>query len=213
MRKSTTDRYPGDRPIRTSLILYLVQPPFTHPQTDREEPRITPMGATTIQRTTMGSIHAVLVGSVLVFLLLAVGTTALSSSSSSAAPPKKYYGGAGVGRFVVENTDKQQKCHYDMVLTERIQGKPRTESGLFVPQADLPRLHLCRVLAVGPGREEDNGRVVPISELLTVGSIVIAKNPWGIGPRDEETANGKKLSYMRAQDIAAVVSGGLVEDE
>jgi co-chaperonin GroES (HSP10) len=44
------------------------------------------------------------------------------------------------------------------------------------------------------------------------GDIVIAKNPWGIGPKDEETPDGRKLSFMRSQDIAAVVEGKLVEE-
>lgn len=57
---------------------------------------------------------------------------------------KKYYGGAGVGRLVVDDQSSNYKCQYDMVLVERIQGRPPTESGLFVPQDDLPRLHLCK---------------------------------------------------------------------
>jgi len=126
---------------------------------------------------------------------------------------QKYYGGAGVGRFVVDDVGAGScQCHYDMVLCERIQGKPPTETGLFVPQEDLPRLHLCRVLSLGPGREEENGLIAPMPD-IQVGDIVIAKNPWGIGPKDEETANGKKLSFMRSQDIAAVVTGGLFEDQ
>lgn len=127
----------------------------------------------------------------------------------------KFYGGAGVGRLVIDEVAGKQnawKCHYDMVLCERIQGKPKKESGLYVPQEDLPRLHLCRVLAMGPGREEENGMVAPMPD-IKIGDIVIAKNPWGIGPKDEETSDGKKLSYMRSQDIAAVVTEGLVEEE
>jgi co-chaperonin GroES (HSP10) len=65
---------------------------------------------------------------------------------------------------------------------------------------------------MGPGREEENGMVVPMPD-IKVGDVVVAKNPWGIGPKDEETINGKKLSYMRAQDIAAVVTDGLVQEE
>ena len=64
-------------------------------------------------------------------------------------PPKKYYGGAGVGRLVLDEKAGQENswnCLYDMVLCERIQGRPPTESGLFVPQDDLPRLHLCKGL-------------------------------------------------------------------
>jgi co-chaperonin GroES (HSP10) len=46
---------------------------------------------------------------------------------------------------------------------------------------------------------------------ISVGDVVIAKNPWGIGPKDEETSDGKKLSFMRSQDIAAVVTGGILD--
>lgn len=101
-----------------------------------------------------------------------------------------------------------------MVLCERLQTRiSQTETGLFVPQDDLPRLHLCRILSLGPGREEENGRVTPMPSNLRIGDVVIAKNPWGIGPKDEETADGKKLSYMRIQDVAAVITGSLSEDE
>ena len=61
----------------------------------------------------------------------------------SMAPPKKFYGGAGVGRFTLDDGESWQ-CAYDMVLVERIQGKPKTDGGLFVPEEDMPRLHLCR---------------------------------------------------------------------
>ena len=61
---------------------------------------------------------------------------------------------------------------------------------------------------MGPGREEENGRIAPMPDIKP-GDVVIAKNPWGIGPRDEETADGKKLSFMRGQDIAAVLDGNL----
>ena len=73
--------------------------------------------------------------------------SALSMVDPSAAradmaggPARKYYGGAGVGRFTLDDGDWE--CLYDMFLVERIQGKPKTQSGLFVPQDDLPTLHL-----------------------------------------------------------------------
>lgn len=146
------------------------------------------------------------------FLLVITTTTTLLVHALSSAPKPSYQGGAGVGRFVLDpdaGTMGAWQCHYDMVLCERIQGRPPTESGLYVPEQDLPKLHLCRVLSMGPGREEENGLIAPMPEAIRPGSIVIAKNPWGIGPKDEETTDGKKLSYMRSQDIAAVITGGL----
>ena len=140
-------------------------------------------------------------------------TTSSVMALSSSKPPTQFYGGAGIGRFVVEDYQPEQwSCHYDMVLVERIQGKPRTASGLYVPQEDLPKLHLCRVLSLGPGREEENGFTAPMPH-VAVGDVIWAKNPWGIGPKDEETADGRKISFMRSQDIAAVVTGGLLDDD
>lgn len=88
----------------------------------------------------------------ILFFLAPTTALALSLADPSAArqagyAPKKYYGGAGVGRLTLDEKAGQEdkwKCQYDMVLCERIQGKPPTESGLFVPQDDLPRLHLCK---------------------------------------------------------------------
>jgi len=142
----------------------------------------------------------------LLFLSLINFSTLSAFSDETAAPPKKWYGGAGVGRFTLDNDDNTWKCLYDMVLVERIQGKPKTKGGLFVPQEDLPKLHLCKVLSKGPGCEEENGRIQLMPD-IQVGDYVIAKNPWGIGPKDEETADGKKLSFMRGQDIAGVLDG------
>jgi len=136
--------------------------------------------------------------------------SAAALSSASPGPPKKFYGGAGVGRFTLDSAYDKWQCKYDMVLVERIQGKARKESGLFVPQEDLPRLHLCRVISMGPGREEENGRIAPMPD-IKAGDVIIAKNPWGVGPKDEETADGKKLSFMRGQDIAAVLEGNLYD--
>lgn len=65
---------------------------------------------------------------------------------------------------------------------------------------------------MGPGAEEENGMIAPMPN-IDIGDVVIAKNPWGIGPKDEETPDGRKLSFMRAQDIAAKVDGKLVEKD
>eukprot|EP00980_Cylindrotheca_fusiformis_P006158 scaffold1319_cov126-Cylindrotheca_fusiformis.AAC.47 len=128
-------------------------------------------------------------------------------------PKATYGGGGGVGRLILDDAKaKQVQCHYDMVLVERLQKRKApqdTEEGsLYVPDEDLPRLHLCKVLSVGPGREEENGIIAPMLDDLKPGSLIIAKHPWGIGPKDEELSDGTKLSYMRSLDVAAVIASG-----
>ena len=153
--------------------------------------------------------------------VMATSSNALStpmadpSAARSINAKTDFKGGAGVGRLVFDSDGtsvEDWECKYDMVLVERIQGRPKTDSGLFVPRENLPKLHLCKVISMGPGREEENGRIAPMPN-IKVGDIVIAKNPWGIGPKDEETTDGKKLSFMRSQDIAAVVEGKLLEEK
>ncbi len=78
---------------------------------------------------------------------LAAGSMADPSSLRSTNPQIDYKGGAGVGRLVFDEdgtpVDKWQ-CKYDMVLVERLQGRPKTDSGLFVPRENLPKMHLCK---------------------------------------------------------------------
>ena len=85
-----------------------------------------------------------------------------SSVRSTGGPKKDWKGGAGGGRLVLDDKVDSWKCTYDMVLVERIQGKAKKESGLFVPDDELPTLHLCKVLSMGPGREEENGMIAPM---------------------------------------------------
>ena len=150
----------------------------------------------------------------LLVLLLAV-VADISCVEALAKPPKPTYGGGGgVGRFNLDELAGKPgvwQTHYDMVLVERIQKRKAPQDvddgQLFVPDDDLPKLHLCKILSIGPGREEENGMIAPDVNHLKVGDLILAKNPWGIGPKDEELADGTKLSYMREQDIAAKVTG------
>ncbi len=141
-------------------------------------------------------------------------TSTVSSALFAQAPKPSYGGGGGVGRFVLEDDALLFQTHYDMILVERLQKRKSSQDvpdgSLYVPDEDLPRLHLCRVLSVGPGREEENGMVAPDINQIQPGDLVLAKDPWGIGPKDEELADGTKLSYMRSMNIAAKVSGELV---
>jgi hypothetical protein len=80
----------------------------------------------------------------MIFRWIVIAIMIPSVVSLSSTKPK-FFGGAGVGRLNLEDISSQTiLCHYDMVLVERIQGRPKTESGLFVPQEDLPKLHLCK---------------------------------------------------------------------
>ena len=107
------------------------------------------------------------------------------------------------------------KLLHDVSVVYCIRLKCHTVALWFAPKQTHDRSSLAdslptqTVISMGPGREEENGMIAPMPD-IAVGDVIIAKNPWGIGPKDEETSDGKKLSFMRAQDIAAVC-GPLVE--
>ena len=156
--------------------------------------------------------------SAIVSILFIILGSAVTTVQGLAKPPKPSYGGGGgVGRLVLEETTAlKYQTHYDMILVERLQKRKApqqvAEGTLYVPDEDLPRLHLCRVLSVGPGREEENGSIAPDLDGIQPGDLILAKDPWGIGPKDEELADGTKLSYMRSINVAAKVTGNLVPE-
>ncbi|VEU35502.1 unnamed protein product [Pseudo-nitzschia multistriata] len=148
--------------------------------------------------------------------LVAAALAAPTAIEALAGAPQKEFTGAGIGRLNMDELAGKAgtwNCHYDMILVERLQKQKGPQDveddGLFVPESDMPRFHLCRVLSKGNGREEENGMVAPDINGLQVGDLVVAKNPWGIGPKDEELSDGTKLSFMREIDIAAKVTGEL----
>ena len=126
---------------------------------------------------------------------------------ASPGPPGAPSGPYGTGRLQLDTEEAVgAKALYDMVLVERIQKPKELDSGLVMPDDKQPKLHVARVLSVGPGREEENGRRTPI-EGIEEGMLVVVKNPWGIGPKDEETGDGRMLSYVRHADVACVLNG------
>ena len=55
--------------------------------------------------------------------------------------------------------------------------------------------------------------IAPDLNNIKPGDYIIAKDPWGIGPKDEELTDGTKLSFMRSQNIAAKFVGDNVTVE
>jgi len=133
----------------------------------------------------------------------------LHATTSLHSTPSKT--GAGIGRLELDSAKAlAASCLYDMVLVERVQPPIETDSGIYKGAGEQPKLHIGKVLSVGMGREAENGFISPMPDVKP-GMIVMCKNPWGIGPKDEETADGRKLSYLRAQDVAGVIRGEVLQ--
>lgn len=90
-----------------------------------------------------------------------------------------------------------------MVYVERLPEAQQMSSGLFLPGKENPRMHVCKVVSIGQGREGESGTQLENSG-ISVGDLVYVKDPWGIGPKDDEFSN-RKFSFVRYQNICAVI--------
>mmetsp|Transcript_59890 Transcript_59890/g.135486 ORF Transcript_59890/g.135486 Transcript_59890/m.135486 type:complete len:171 (+) Transcript_59890:90-602(+) len=95
----------------------------------------------------------------------------------------------------------------DIAFCERLPETERKASGLFLPGKATPKLHVARVVSTGNGLTNENGHFAPNADIKR-GDIVFLKDPWGIGPRDEEytdeTGVLRRFSYVRYANIAGV---------
>ena len=113
-----------------------------------------------------------------------------------------------VGEAIPEEIAKQA-CIYDMVLVERFNQPDKTDFGLFLPTVEgKDQKHLGKVLSVPTsyGLEGENGRLAGIEEIAPykVGDIVYIRDPWGIGPKDQEF--GKRcFSFHKAAQITGMI--------
>ncbi|CAN0211932.1 unnamed protein product [Phaeothamnion confervicola] len=97
----------------------------------------------------------------------------------------------------------RQQALYDLVYVERIPEEAKMSSGLLLPGKENPRMHVCKVISIGSGREGESGIVVPNAGIQP-GDLVYVKDPWGIGPRDDEFSF-RKFSFVKYQNICAVL--------
>lgn len=75
-----------------------------------------------------------------------------------------------------------------------------TKSGIVLPEtAEKERPIKGRVVAVGPGKRNDKGEIMPMS--IKVGDIVLFKK---YGP-DEIEIEGKKYLVGEEEDILAII--------
>jgi len=87
----------------------------------------------------------------------------------------------------------------DRVVVKSIEAEQTTASGLVIPDTAKEKPQEGEVLAVGPGRVDDNGNRVPLD--VAVGDKVIYSKYGGT----EVKYSGQELLILSARDILAVV--------
>lgn len=87
----------------------------------------------------------------------------------------------------------------DRLIVEAIEQEEVTSSGLYIPETAKEKPQQGNVLAVGPGRTDDNGKVIKM-DVKTGDKVLFAKYAG-----TEVKMDGKKLLIMKESDILAVV--------
>ena len=87
----------------------------------------------------------------------------------------------------------------DRIVVKAVEAEQTTASGLVIPDTAKEKPQEGEVLAVGPGRIDDNGNRVPLD--VAVGDKVIYSKYGGT----EVTIDGDDLLILSSRDVLAIV--------
>jgi chaperonin GroES len=95
--------------------------------------------------------------------------------------------------------DKIQPLN-DRLVVKRLEAEDKTKSGIIIPDNAKEKPQQAEVLAVGPGKwNEDGDERVPMS--VKVGDKVLFKK-WGA---DEVKVDGEELLVLAESDVIAIL--------
>jgi chaperonin GroES len=87
----------------------------------------------------------------------------------------------------------------DRVIVEPVEQEEVTSSGLYIPETAKEKPQQGNVLAVGPGRVDDNGKAIKMD--VKAGDKVLFAKYAGT----EIKMDGRKLLIMKEADILAIL--------
>ena len=85
------------------------------------------------------------------------------------------------------------------VVIKRVEAEEKTASGILLAGTAKEKPQIAEVVAVGPGKKNDDGVIIPVA--LEVGQKVIAAKYSGT----EVKADGVEYTIVRQSDILAIV--------
>lgn len=91
---------------------------------------------------------------------------------------------------------------HDRVIVKRIETETKTASGIVLPDAATEKPDQGEVLAIGPGRRGEDGKLVAMD--VKVGDRVL----FGKYSGQAVKVDGEELLVMKEDDLFAVVAGG-----
>ena len=89
---------------------------------------------------------------------------------------------------------------HDRVIVKRLDNETKTASGIVIPDAAAEKPDQGEILAVGPGKKDDQGKSIVLD--VKVGDRVL----FGKYAGQSVKVDGQELLVMREEDIMAVVA-------
>ena len=89
---------------------------------------------------------------------------------------------------------------HDRVIVKRLDNETKTASGIVIPDAAAEKPDQGEILAVGPGKRDDEGKAIALD--VKVGDRVL----FGKYAGQSVKVDGQELLVMREEDIMAVVA-------
>ena len=87
----------------------------------------------------------------------------------------------------------------DRIVIRQVEAERTTASGLVIPDTAKEKPQEGEVIAVGPGRVDDNGNRIPVD--VKVGDVVIYSRYGGTEVKYE----GQEFQILSSRDVLAVV--------
>lgn len=89
----------------------------------------------------------------------------------------------------------------DRIIVKALEAEEKTAGGILLPDSAKEKPQQAEVIAVGPGKVQDNGKVAPMD--IKVGDRVY----YGKYSGTEVKLNGQEFTVLRQDDVLGVVEG------
>jgi len=89
----------------------------------------------------------------------------------------------------------------DRILVLRTEGEEKTSGGIYIPDTAKEKPHEGKVIAAGPGKVDERGKLTPIA--VKKGDKVLFSKYAGT----EIKLNGVEHLIMREDDILGIIEG------
>lgn len=89
----------------------------------------------------------------------------------------------------------------DRLVVERIEQEEKTLGGIIIPDTAKEKPKQGKVLAVGPGAKDENGKRIPVD--VQAGDIVLFTQWAG----NEIKIDGKEYLVLKESDVIGIIEG------